>query len=298
MDYRSITFDWNRARAFLVTAEQGSFSAAAKALGTTQPTLGRQVDALEQELGIALFERVGRGLVLTPGGHELVDHVRAMAEAASRMSLAATGQSQTLEGTVSITASEIYSATILPPIIARLRRDYPKLKLTIVPANHAVDLQRREADIAIRNFRPTQNDLIARKLPDDRAYLYATPGYLDSIGNPTTIEALQQAEFIGFNHDTMQEMITGMAVYGLTLTADNFSINAGNHMVHWELTKLGCGIGVVPQTAGDAEPSVVRVHPETAPMVFPVWLVTHRELKTSRRVRAVYDVMAEMLGSS
>lgn len=98
MDWRSVKFDWNRARAFLVTAEEGSLSAAARALGMAQPTLGRQVDALEQELGVVLFERVGRGLTLTPSGLELLDHVRDMGTAATRLSLSATGRAQTIEG--------------------------------------------------------------------------------------------------------------------------------------------------------------------------------------------------------
>ena len=102
MVWRNINFDWNRARAFLVTAEEGSLSAAARALGLAQPTLGRQVDALEEELGVTLFERFGRGLQLTPAGHELVTHARAMGEAASRLSMAAYGQSGEIEGTVSI----------------------------------------------------------------------------------------------------------------------------------------------------------------------------------------------------
>ena len=115
MDWRSIKFDWNKARAFLVTAEEGSLSAAARALGMAQPTLGRQVDGLEQELGIILFERVGRGLTLTPSGLELLDHVRDMGEAAGRVSLTALGQSQALEGTICISASETYAAVLLPP---------------------------------------------------------------------------------------------------------------------------------------------------------------------------------------
>src|SRR3954469_2836595 len=97
MDWRSVKFDWNRARAFLVTAEEGSLSAAARALGMAQPTLGRQVSALEEELGVVLFERIGRGLTLTAGGLDLLDHVRTMGEAANRVSLTASGQSQTIE---------------------------------------------------------------------------------------------------------------------------------------------------------------------------------------------------------
>ena len=137
MDWRSVKFDWNRARAFLVTAEEGSLSAAARALGMTQPTLSRQVDALEDELRLVLFERAGRGLVLTPSGLELLDHVRGMGEAASRVSRAASGQSQTIEGSISIAASEAYSAFLLPPIIEKLRRDYPGIFVEIVASTNS-----------------------------------------------------------------------------------------------------------------------------------------------------------------
>ena len=129
MDWKSIKFDWNRARAFLVTAEEGSLSAAARALGMTQPTLGRQVSALEEELSIVLFERVGLGLELTPTGLDLLEHVRAMGEAASRVSLTASGQSQNIEGTVCISASEVFSVFLLPPIIAKLRKLEPKINI-------------------------------------------------------------------------------------------------------------------------------------------------------------------------
>ena len=125
MDWRSVQFDWNRARAFLVTAEEGSLSAAARALKMTQPTLGRQVTALEQELGVTLFERRGRGLELTPTGLDLVEHVRAMGNAASSLSLTASGQSTSLEGRVCITATDVTAVFVLPPIIEKLRLAEP-----------------------------------------------------------------------------------------------------------------------------------------------------------------------------
>ncbi|MEH6457846.1 MAG: LysR family transcriptional regulator, partial [Cocleimonas sp.] len=139
MDWRSIRFDWNRARAFLVTAEEGSLSAAARALGMTQPTLGRQVSALEKELGVALFERVGLGLVLTPSGLDLVEHVRAMGDAASRVSLTASGQSQSIEGNVCITCSEYYAVFVLPSIIKKLRKLEPKITIEIIATNNTSD---------------------------------------------------------------------------------------------------------------------------------------------------------------
>ena len=122
MNWNAITFDWNNTRAFLVTAEEGTLSAAAKALGLTQPTLSRQVAALEVEIGITLFERVGQRLVLTESGIKLLEHARSMGNAALQLSLAATGQSQQLEGTVVISTGELDAVYRLPKIIAKLRK--------------------------------------------------------------------------------------------------------------------------------------------------------------------------------
>ncbi len=293
MDWKSVNFDWNRARAFLVTAEEGSLSAAARALGMAQPTLGRQVAALEQELGVALFERVGRGLTLTPSGLELMDHVRAMGEAAARMSLSASGKAQAIEGTVSISASEVDAAFRLPPIIRKLRETAPGIDVEIVATNSESDLRRREADIAIRNYRPTQPNLVGRKIREIEGRIYAAPGYLQSIGNPVTPEEVSKADFIGFNRSG--EFIAAMTRFGLTLTQRNFALVSESHLVQWNHVKLGLGIGVMSADIGDAEPEVVRVLPDADAIMVPVWLVTHREVHTSRRVRLVFDLMAEEL---
>ncbi|MEH6524076.1 LysR family transcriptional regulator [Sulfitobacter sp.] len=293
MDWRSVKFDWNKARAFLVTAEEGSLSAAARALGMAQPTLGRQVDGLEQELGVVLFERVGRGLTLTPSGLELLDHVRAMGEAAGRVSLTALGQSQALEGSICISASETYAAVLLPPIIAKLRIMEPGIQVEIVVANHASDLRRREADIAIRNFRPTEPDLIAKKIGDAGAVLYATPDYIAKIGNPTKPEDLCYADFVNIDHGGM--MLKGLNTLGLGLTEANFPLLTESYLVMWELVRQGAAIGVLDAHIGDEDPSVRRVLPNLEPLTFPIWLVAHRELVTSRRIRMVYDFMAQEL---
>lgn len=293
MDWNSIKFDWNRARAFLVTAEEGSLSAAARALGMTQPTLGRQVSALEQQLGVVLFERVGRGLELTPSGLELVDHVREMGEAANRVSLAASGQSQTIEGNICISASEIYAAYILPPIIAKLRAKQPAISIELIASNSASDLGRREADIALRNFRPTQAELIAKKIKSVPVRLYATPAYLERMGRPNSTAKLSKCDFIGLI--STDRLMAGLNERGLSLTLKNFPIQTENHIVHWALVKQGLGIGMVPVDIGDAEPLVEQALPALEPIMFPIWLTCHRELKTSRRVRLVFDLLAAEL---
>lgn len=293
MDWRTVRFDWNRARAFLVTAEEGSFSAAGRALGMTQPTVGRQVAALEQEIGVTLFERIGTSLELTSAGLDLLEHVRTMGDAATRVSLTATGQSLSVIGTVSITASEAIAAYMLPPILGRLRVDHPGIEIEIVASNQPRDLHRREADIAIRNFRASQPDLVARKLKDSCAHLYAAPAYLDRIGPVSCPEDLSRAELFAF--DRTDTMIDGFRALGLELARSQFPIVTDNHLVQWELCKQGVGICVMMEEIGEAEPRVRRVLPSLPPLPLPIWLVCHRELRTSRRIRIVFDRIADDL---
>ncbi len=290
MDWRFVNFDWNRARAFLITAEEGSLSAAARALGVAQPTLGRQVKALEEELGVALFERVGKGLELTPGGLELVEYARAMADAAGQISLAASGQSLSIEGTVRITATEVTSAFILPPIIAKLRRLEPGIMIDLVATNSMRDLRRREADIAIRSARPSDPQLIARKLRDTEARLFASAGYLDKMCGFHSPEDLKRAHFIGFEDNA--PLLDGLNAKGLGLSESNFPLLVGNHLAQWEMVKNGLGLGVMLTRIGEAEPLVRCAAPWFDPFPIEVWLAAHRELRTSRRIRLVFDFLA------
>lgn len=295
MDWTHARFDWNRARAFLATAEEGSLSAAARALGMTQPTLGRQVTALEEELGVALFERVGRGLALTESGARLLEHVQSMGEAANRVALAATGRSRSIEGLVTVTASEVVSAFLLPPVLGALRARHPGLELKVVPSIAIRDLRRREADIAIRSGRPTDAELVATRLRDTPGRLYATPSYLRSIGNPSTPADLARADFIGFSDDG-DRFLLGMQALGFPITKANLRLHTGDHLVSWELVKGGLGIGVIIDEVGDDEPRVRRVLPEHPPIDVPMWAVAHREVRTSRRVRLVFDAIVKALG--
>tara|TARA_R110001592_G_scaffold64165_1_gene196971 strand:- start:12430 stop:13326 length:897 start_codon:yes stop_codon:yes gene_type:complete len=293
MDWKSIKFDWNRARAFLVTAEEGSLSAAARALKTTQSTLGRQVAALEHELGVVLFERIGRGLEITPSGLELIEHVKAMGEAANKFSLAASGKSNLVEGTVCISATEAVAIFILPPLLKKLREQEPGILIELIASNASSDLRRREADIAIRNYQPTHSDLIARKLENSKAFLYASPDYLDRIGKPKTCLQLQDASFIGFvNNDPY---LKGMKDIGLSLSPKNFLYTTESHIAHWALVKEGLGIGVMFDYIGEREPKVCIVSDQISPFIAETWLVAHRELRTNRRIRLVYDFLMEEL---
>ena len=268
-------------------------SAAARALGQTQPTLGRQIAALEEDLGVVLFERVGRTLVLTPSGRELVEHVKAMYEAANKVSLTASGQSQTVEGSVKITASDVMATYTLMPALKKIRAAAPLLNIDIVASNDIQDIQRREADIAIRHVRPEQPDLIARLLQDATAQFSATRSYLDLKGRPESFKDLKKHDFIGFGEPT--RIIGYLKEIGIELSESNFGLGSESGVVSWKMACEGLGIAIMSDDVAAQFPQMQRVLPDMEPIVFPIWLTTHRELHTSRRIRLVFDLLAEFL---
>lgn len=292
MNWKSVNFEWNNTRAFLVTAEEGTLSAAAKALGTTQPTLSRQVAALEAELGVTLFERVAQRLVLTKSGLELLEHARAMGNAASQFSLTATGQSQQIEGSVVISVGELDAVFRLPKIIAKLRQKEPGIDIEVVVTNETSDLKRRDADIAIRSFRPTQNDLIVKKLGEENIWLYGTQNYLNGLPQYKTLSELSNVQIIGFDRsNAVPDMLNQN---GWQLTKNNFRLITSFQLLQLELCKLGLGLILFPQDMGDRVPELVRGFEQNGPIIkLPIWLVCHQELRTSLRVRRVFDLIAE-----
>ena len=289
MNWRAIDFDWNRVKSFLVAAEEGSFSAAAQALGVSQPTVGRQIAALEKELKVALFERVGRGLMLTPHGHQLVKHVKAMAEAAGQVSLLSSGHAKSLEGTVRVSVSEVVGALLLPDIIKRLREAQPGIELELLVTVEESDLRRREADIAVRLNRPEQPDLVTKRIAATEYCPYATPDFLKRRSSGSDGSDFSNTAFIGSEDNTIITDI--LREKGIAVTQKNFPIRTNSRLAQWELTKRGLGIGMMPREIGDYCPGVVRALPEFEPIPVDMWLVVHRELRTNLRIRTVFDFL-------
>lgn len=293
MNWSAISFDWNQVRAFLATAEEGSFSGAARVLRTTQPTIGRQISALESALRVTLFERSVRGPTLTEAGRDLLAHVRAMGEAATLISMVADGKSQDVVGEVTVTGTDLLSAAILPRVLKPLRQEAPGVRVRIVASSDVENLAQRDADIAVRHVRPEQPDLIARHLGDFRASLYAASEYLDRAGQPRTLREIADHDFVG-NADP-DRLMTPLQNMGVPVRPESFVISSTNGVVAWELVKAGYGVSMQPEALGEAEPGVRKVLPDFPSLEFPIWLVTHRELQTSRRIRIVFDLLARGL---
>ncbi len=293
MEWQRSAFDWNQARAFLVTAEEGSLSAAARALGLTQPTLSRQVAGLEEALGVTLFERTSRALLLTQTGAELLEHFRGMGDAANRIALTATGQSEAVTGKVVIAATNGMATYVLPRVLKDLRTRAPELQIEIIASNETSDLRRREADIAIRHARPQDENLFAKRLRDMAGQLYASTQYLDEVGRPSSAADLATMHFVGF--DAPEQRLALMASRGIALTAASFNFLTSSVTLSVALMREGLGIGILPVAIGEAYPELENPFPDFEPIAIETWLVAHRELRTNPRIRLVFDLIADGL---
>ena len=285
-------FDWTLMRSFLAVLERGSLLAAARHLGSSQPTLGRHVAELERQLGMALFERTGRGLVPTQVALSIAGQARAMADSADAIGRILTGQSKQLAGTVRITAVQTVAVHLLPPILARLRAREPGIAIEVVASNAISNLLRREADIAIRMVRPDQGSLVTRHIADTTICAYAHEDYLRRRGVPQRLADLLQHDLIGFDQDDL--IIRRFQAMGLSITRDGFAIRSDDQLVLWEALRAGLGIGFNGIWLGDREPGIRRVIPGLT-VTLPIWLTVHREIRSSARIRAVYDFLAETI---
>ena len=287
--------DWNQLKAFLETAETGSLSAAARKLGLTQPTLSRQVAAIEQHMGVTLFERVGKAMALTPTGLDLLEHARAMGTAAEALRLAASGRSEAVGGVVSVSATYGAAAYFLAPLVRKLREAEPSIAIEVIASDAVSDLLRREADIAIRHVKPDQPELIARLIREATAHFYASEDWVRVHGHPRRAEEAAHVPFVGA--DRSGHFLAFLRQHGLPLSEANFSCYADHSMTQWSLVRHGMGIGAMAEEIARDTPGIVRVLDDVPPVKFPIWLVTHRELRTSRRIRVVFEALAQGLAS-
>jgi len=284
--------DWNQIRAFHATAVAGSLSAAARALGLTQPTLSRQVLALEADLGVTLFERRGRKLVLTQTGMELLDHIRIMGDAADTLVLAASGRAQEIGGRVCVSATDTTAVYLLPEIVARIRSEAPQITIAIVASNEISDLHRGEADIAIRHVRPDRPGLVGRHIRDTEGGFFASEAWVALNGLPEGPADLANAALMGFDDPRFCEVLREI---GIPIATEDLRIVSEASIVIWEMVKRGMGVAVAMREVAERTPGVVNLLPEMAPIPVPIWLVTHQELQSSPRIRLVEAIMAEEL---
>lgn len=281
---------WDLYRSFLAVMRDGSLSAAARTLELTQPTLGRHIAELEALLRAPLFVRSQAGLTPTQVALQLRPHAEAMAAAAAALERAASGHVDEPEGSVRLTASEFMGVEVLPPILAAFREAHPKIVIELSLSNLNQDLSRRDADIALRMTRPTQWALVARKLGDVRIALFAHRLYAARHGLPRGIEDVTSHTLIGFDAD-----VAALRAYrqtGLPITRALFALRTDSEHAQLAALRAGFGIGGCQVAVARRNPDLVAVLPREFHFDLEMWLVMHEDLRSSRRVRLLYDHLA------
>tara|TARA_R110000868_G_scaffold10429_6_gene51242 strand:- start:301 stop:1191 length:891 start_codon:yes stop_codon:yes gene_type:complete len=283
---------WEHYRTLLAVIREGSLSAAARQLGLTQPTIGRHIDALEDALGLALFTRSQGGLTPTDGALALVPHAEAMANAAEALRRVASGEAEEDRGTVRITASEMIGTEVLPAILARFREKHPRIVIELMLSNRSEDLLQREADIAIRMIRPTQAALLAKKIGEISVGLHAHRNYIQAHGEPTNVDELRTHAIIGYDKEPSVRRAVDL---GLEFSRELFAFRADSDLAQFAALKAGFGVGM-------CQNALARKYPELQPLMvgqisftLDVWVVMHEDLKSSLRMRLMFDHLAKEL---
>jgi DNA-binding transcriptional LysR family regulator len=284
--------DWDLYRTFLAVLDEGSLSAAARALDLTQPTVGRHVEQLEATLGAPLFTRSVAGLLPTEVALSLRPHAEAMASAAEALVRTASGEAEAVRGAVRITASNTVGVEVLPPILTGFHDAHPDVAIELNLSNRQEDLIRREADIAVRMTRPTQGSLLAKHIGFVEVKLYAHRRYIAAKGLPKTFDDVGPFG-IGFDRD----IATARALEErqLPITREALAFRSDNDLAQLAALRAGFGVGGCQVPLAAADPNLVPVLEDAFRLDMDMWVAMHEDLKTSRRMRLMFDWLVDGL---
>jgi DNA-binding transcriptional LysR family regulator len=284
---------WDELRSLRAVLRDGSLSAAARRLGVTQPTLGRHIESLEESLGIALFTRSPRGLTPTEAALHLASHVEAMAAASAALTRDAAGETASDQGVVRITASEVIGCEVLTPLFASFRAAAPGIAIELVLSNRNEDLSRRDADLAVRMIRPTQNALVAQRIGESKIGLFAHRTYLDAFGTPANFEDLKAHRLIGYDQDDRSFRAAGALAF--QISRESFGFRCDNDLAQLAALRAGVGIGGCQENIAKRDPNLDRLLADSLTFPLEVWLVMHEDIRATPRIRRVFDHLAEGL---
>lgn len=287
------SLDWGHYRTFLAILKEGSQSGAARALGLTQPTVGRHLDALEQAAGKPLFLRSYQGLLPTETALGMRSYAETMAASAAALSRAASGDPETVEGTVRISVSEVIGIEVLPGMLAELQEHHPRLAIELSLSDAVEDLLKQQADIAVRMVEPTQGALVSRRIGGIPIGMFAHRRYLERHGMPETLDDLPSHRLIGF--DRQFAYVREVLKKHPELADIRFDFRTDSNVAQLAMIRAGGGIGMCQVRLAARDPDLVRLFGDQIEFQLMTWLVMHEHLKTAPRCRVVFDALAEGL---
>jgi DNA-binding transcriptional LysR family regulator len=285
--------DWNLLRSFIAVYETGTLTEAARRLSTTQPSIGRHVRELEGCLGEALFVRLPGKLKPTQRAHALHEAVAPMKLATLQAARLFADARQTLVGTVRIAVSEVYATHVVAPWVAQWLAEQPELEIELSVSNRSDNLLRRDADIAVRFFRPEQDDVIAVQVGRTELGLYAHESYIARHGEPQGFELPEAAFVAGFDRESVP--LTPMFRGAPPQRPVRFRLRTDAVLARQAAVETGLGVGVYLTDVAAERPGLRRVLADRFGLEQEVWLCAHPELRRSASMRFVWSRLEQAL---
>ncbi len=289
--------DWDKLKTFHAAARAGSLTGAAEGLALSQSAVSRQISGLEAEMGVKLFHRHPRGLLLTEPGRLLFEAADDIARRVARAEAQVLDSRDEPSGALRVTAPTALGAIWLAPRLKRFRDAYPRIDLRLLLDDHELDIANLEADLAVRPWPSTQNDLIQRKLMDVDQHLYASRDYLDANGTPHSPADLDDHAFVAYG-PREQAPIRNLdwplklgRAEGAPPRQPVFEVNTINGVM--KAAEAGLGLAGLPDYVARDNPKLERVLPEVEGPTFETFVVFPAELRESRRVTALREFLVE-----
>ncbi|AZE72515.1 Transcriptional regulator, LysR family [Pseudomonas synxantha] len=279
--------NWDDARVFLAVCRESTSRGAARVLGVDQATVGRRINALEKSLGATLFLRTSEGYALTAVGEAALLSVEKMEHSALDLQRQIQGLDDRLTGTVRVSTTDSLAVDFLIPAIARLHQQHPDVRVQLDASTQFLSLAKRETDIAVRNIRPDNPDLIARRIARWPVGLFAAQSYIDRHGMPAPGSLFEGHDLVVYQPYLQSQK--DMALVSEPLGRGRIVASLSSSLLVRRSIAAGIGLGEIPVCTGLRD-GLVRLWPQrTRPLPYDVWLVTHADLRHTARVRVVID---------
>ena len=288
-------FNWNDLKAFLAVAETGSTLSAAQTMRVSQTTIARRIAALEEALGLSLFDRRQAGYALTPAGAALVRQAEDVRSSADRFDEAAAALARDISGTVRLSTLEIIAVTVLAPVLRDLHAAHPEIHIELDTSDDMRDIGAGAIDIALRSIdEPKGGGLVGRRIADNPWTLYCSRSYAATHGMPKTRAELTQHPYIGGGGGMWPPYRAWLQRYELEHAV---VLHHGSAAGILASVRSGLGLAVLPCFVADRDPDLIRCLPPKDGDSTGIWLLTHERLRHEPRVRSVLDFLARELSA-
>ncbi|WP_297197203.1 LysR family transcriptional regulator [uncultured Pluralibacter sp.] len=275
--------EWSDIRIFLAVVRAGNYADAAKQLRISRPTVGRRINALEEALGQKLFQRTGKGLLITAEGESILAFAEKMDETALALNRKMAIYDEKLEGDLKITCSEWFAGYVIPNVLMEFSYMYSNVRVELLTSARMLDLSRREADIAIRNIQFNKPDIVQRKLMDVEYAVYAkqTYNFTNSTGKDVNLILMNT----DFNH------FEDVAWIQKILPEANVMHRSNDRVIHAQLCAAGLGLAVLPTAVGQKISQLKVIDLGMSPPSQKLWLGYHKDLRNVPRIKAVVSAL-------